>query len=333
MCGEGLWSYWRHWKKDVFDAVNEGWEPLRFCLFVPYNLYSGDKLSVEVVLANEGILKSGEYTATVAIMGEQGTVYAEKVRFDLDDNQFAVPVFKKEIKLDVPKGKYKLVAELDDAAPRASEIDFKVSDRCDNYIGKTEIYGVGFGDRTRGFLEENGVRVKEWNGECEGVLLVGLVEHETVKRAIDAAENGLAVVFLLRETFSDNTPENSIEAKRVVGDFVKKYYHDWLYHKECVLADREVFKGFNCGLALLREFEGVFPGHIFKTDITPDYPICPAFQTGYFAVQDAYMLAYAMFGQNFGKGRVFFNSLELLEKLGTPVADRILSNLVKFLAK
>ena len=35
----------------------------------------------------------------------------------------------------------------------------------------------------------------------------------------------------------------------------------------------------------------------------------------------------------YGKGRVFFNSLELLEKLGTPVADRILSNLVKFLAK
>ena len=333
MCGEGLWSYWRHWKKDVFDAVSDGWEPLRFCLFVSHNIYRGEPFSFEAVLANENILKSGEYSGTVAITGDQGTVFYKKFKFCLDDALFAVPVIKEELEIDLPKGDYKFVIELDDAAVRGSEIDFAVKDKRDNFVGNAEIFGIGFGNEVKTFLEENGVKVNEWNGECQGILLVGKVDHSLVKRAIDAAENGLIVFFLSKDIFFDAVPANTEEAKRVVGDFLRKYYHDWLYHKECVLADREVFDGFNNGLAVLRDFEGVFPGHVFKTDITPDYPLCPVFQTGYFAVPKAYMLAYAMFGQNFKKGKVFFSSFEIIDKIGNPTADKILSNIVKYLAK
>lgn len=333
MCGEGLWSYWRHWKKDVFDAVTEGWEPLRFCLFVPCNVYSGDSVPVEVVLANEGVLKSGEYTASVAIVGDRGCEYVERIKFELDDSLFAVPVYNGSISVDLPRGNYKVVVELDDGAPRASEIDFRVFDRRDNYVGNTEIFGLGLNDKTKEYLEGIGVAVKQWDGESNGTLLVDSAESADVKSAIDAAEKGLSVFFLSKDTFLDTKPENMGEARRVIADLNRKYYHDWLYHKECVLADREIFDGFNCGLAVLREFEGVFPGHIYRTEITPDYVVCPAFQTGYFAVEDAYMLAYAMLGQNFGKGRVFFNSLEIRNKIGSPVADKLLSNVIKYLTK
>lgn len=333
MCGEGLWSYWRNWKKDMFDAVSDGWAPLRFCLYVSHNIYSGDPITVEAILANEGILKNGEYTARFAIAGENGTVFSDAVKFELDENEFAVPVLKRTLDIKLPKGKYTFFIEMDDAAPRGSEIDFHIKDRRDNYIGDATVSVVGFRQDAKRYLEDNGVTVNEWSGEDCDILLVGKVDPDTVNKAIDAAEKGASVIFLVRECFSDDVPEATEAARRVVSDFTKKYYHDWLYHKECVLVDRDIFDGFGNGLALLRDFVGVFPGHIFKTEITPDYPICPAFQTGYFAVEGAYMLAYAVFGQNFGKGRVFFSSFEILDNIGHPSADRILSNIVKYLNK
>ena len=42
MGGEGLWTYWRDWKPATFDAVVDGWSPLRWCLFAdPLHIYAG----------------------------------------------------------------------------------------------------------------------------------------------------------------------------------------------------------------------------------------------------------------------------------------------------
>ena len=71
-CGEGLWSLWRRFKPEVYDAVCDGWAPLRFCLFAKSHVYSGKEFEIEAVLANEGVLAEGTYTADFAIVGEEG---------------------------------------------------------------------------------------------------------------------------------------------------------------------------------------------------------------------------------------------------------------------
>jgi len=32
--GEGIWTFWREWKPGVVDAFQDGFAPLRWCLFV-----------------------------------------------------------------------------------------------------------------------------------------------------------------------------------------------------------------------------------------------------------------------------------------------------------
>lgn len=333
MCGEGLWTYWREWKPEVFDAVTDGWAPLRFCLFVSHNVYRGDPVEIETVLANDGVLESGKYTAALAIVGEKGTVYSERVAFSLDEDEFAVPVIKKQLDLDLPKGKYKLVAELSDAAARGTELEFSVCDKTDNYVGGVSVAILGLGANTRRYLEENGATVTPWDGGKCDLLLVGDADKNTVNRAVDFAENGGTVLFLSPEIWADKENGTVDAARRVVNDLSVKRCPRWLYHPECVLADRDVFAGVGHGLAVLRDFGPVFPTLGFATERTPDYSICPMFATGYYSAETAYMLVHSVMGYRYGRGKVFFSTLDLRHNLGYPTADRILSNFITYLNK
>ena len=52
MTGEGLWTYWRRWKPLTFDAVADGWSPLRWCLSAgPMHAYAGQPLVVTRLLS------------------------------------------------------------------------------------------------------------------------------------------------------------------------------------------------------------------------------------------------------------------------------------------
>jgi hypothetical protein len=62
MTGEGLWRFWRDWKPGVFDAVCDGWAPVRWCLFAePGHTYLGRPVALEAGLANEDTLHPGTY--------------------------------------------------------------------------------------------------------------------------------------------------------------------------------------------------------------------------------------------------------------------------------
>jgi len=70
LTGEGPWTLFREWKPSNFDAVRDGWSTLRWCLFVePLHAYSGRTMTVEAVLANEDVLKPGEYQAKFRVFG------------------------------------------------------------------------------------------------------------------------------------------------------------------------------------------------------------------------------------------------------------------------
>ncbi len=63
----------REWKPEAFDTLQDGWAPVRWCLFVePMHGYSGRPLRIEAVLANEDVLPPGEYPVAIRVMGPDG---------------------------------------------------------------------------------------------------------------------------------------------------------------------------------------------------------------------------------------------------------------------
>ena len=72
MTGEGLWRFWRDWKPGAFDAVCDGWAPVRWCLFAePGHTYLGRPVTLEAVLANEDTLRAGIYPVQFRVLGSK----------------------------------------------------------------------------------------------------------------------------------------------------------------------------------------------------------------------------------------------------------------------
>ena len=319
MCGEGLWSYWRRWKPEMFDAVSEGWAALRFCLFATPNVYRGEEIEFECVLANDGVLKSGEYTADFAVTGEDGVIAVFSETFVLDGGEFAVPVMKRRMSLDLPEGKYKLEASLKEGSPAATSTHFYVIDKA-LHSSCGNITLCGFNSHEAGRFE--GLA----DIADSGTVLVNSADKEKIEELLGRAERGETVVFLNAEIFNDSENMNAVRA--AVPDLEITHHRDWLYHKEYILYDRELFRGLGRGLMELLRFRDVFAHTSFTTERTPDYIGCPGFWTGYYGVHLGYGLTYALMGFNVGRGRVIFNSFDLISMLGTPVADRLITNLL-----
>jgi hypothetical protein len=75
MCGEGLATTFRELKPHVADDVAAALAPVRLCVFTSaQNLYQGDDLRVEVVLASELDLGDAELPVTVQFYAPDGSV-------------------------------------------------------------------------------------------------------------------------------------------------------------------------------------------------------------------------------------------------------------------
>lgn len=329
-CGEGLWSYWRQWKPEMFDTVSDGWAKLRFCLFVSHNVYEGEPFTVEAHLANDSALGSGEYTAKFAITKNGAPVHCFSESFTLDGNELAVPITKRTLDIELSAGDYELCAELDSGAARANRLPFSIKERVDGMANGCTASALGLNENTKALMKQAGVAISEFaDGDTPSVLIVGDASASEVKNAISAAERGSKVLFLEWRTLE---PEGAIaEARRIVPDLSLVTCWDWLYHKEIVLNDRIVFEGVGNGLAVGRDFTREWAKTAIKTDTTPDFPIAPAFETGSHKVDGSYYILHAAAGYSFGKGSVFFNGFEIQRNIGSPTADRLLINMIKYL--
>ena len=331
MCGEGLWSYFRRWKPEMFDAVSEGWAPLRFCLFAEPHVTRATDFEIEAVLASDGVLPTGTYTADFAIIGEIGVVETFTESFALDASQFAVPIMRRTLALDVPAGKYRLVASLREGAPMANETSFILSDPADlPRLDGISVSAVGLGADVLELLRRLGAEVSA--EASSGLILVGSADAETIRNLLAAAEAGATVVFLDAEVFLNAEKLALLAPVAEHLELNRSEMWDWLYHKEFVLADREVFAGLGSGLLELPRFGEVFPHPAFRTPTTPSRVICPGFQTGYYAVPGAYALFHALAGFSLGQGEVVLNSFAICDHLSHPAAARLLANLIGVLA-
>jgi len=132
-CGEGPISFLHDLKPGAVDAIRTGFAPLKWNLFVePWHAYCGGTVHAEVVLANEDVLPPGCYQVEVVIFGpNQEVVLREIVPLQITETEepFALLVWKKDVKLDGPAGRYRLTASfVSGAAAVDGEAVFQVSD-------------------------------------------------------------------------------------------------------------------------------------------------------------------------------------------------------------
>lgn len=315
MCGEGLWSYWRWWKPGMFDVVSEGWAKLRWCLFATENVYAGEQAEFECVLATDGVLASGEYHAHFTVSRDGEIVERFDASFNLCGDDFATPVVKRKITASAGSGKYEIEAMLDEGSPVANTVYFYAYDK----PNKTQkrVCGVGI----------DAEFIKKRTDEADGFIVVGKVESAEVRELLAAANEGAIVAFLDGETLEN--ADNLTELRKVLPDLRIENHRDWLYHKEYILADKQVFKGLGDKMMELTRFKGTFPHKSIHTAITPDDVICPGILTGFYGVDGAYESFFGALGVRVGRGRVILSTFEILDKLGSPVAATLLNNLIE----
>ncbi len=231
--GEGTWTFWRELKPGIVDALNDGWAPLRWCLFVePSHVYAGRKFKIEAVLANEDVLKPSDYPVTLRIAGKPGIVWEKKVTAQIpapakgQNGPLAVSVYCGEIKLNVPAGEYEFAASMDrNGAPAGGRLKFYVTDqKCFPKVDST-VTLFGMDKRIEKWLTARGVRCKPFTGKASSrreVILVGAQANirkdaAAWRQLAERMARGSTVVFTSPDSFR-RAPASNLGDFDVVSD-------------------------------------------------------------------------------------------------------------------
>jgi len=336
--GEGLWSFWREWKPGAFDAVSDGWSPLRWCLFAdPMHGYSGRTFAVEAVLANEGVLAPGAYAATFRILGPAGVAWEKRLTIRVDD-ALASPALKASVRIDGPAGEYIFAASLDaGGAPTGGRLRFHLSREDELPRLRASVRTWGLHAKATQWLAAHGVRCQPLDLERQPrqreLILIGVPDlaerqAENWTRLLERLARGSTAVFLDARVFQNGDDRTFWLPLTTRGRWFP--FYDWLYHKECVARRHPVFAGLQGPGVLDMDYYGpVIPHDLYEGLETPDETMAAAFATGHCHYATGYGCGLLMAGYRFGAGRFLLNTLPVLAHLSAhPAADRVLLNLV-----
>jgi hypothetical protein len=339
MTGEGLWTYWRKWKPATFDAVADGWSPLRWCLLADsMHGYIGRPLVIEAVLATEEALKPGDYPARFRIFGPRGVVWEKAVTVTIPDPApLAVPVLRETITLAGPAGQYTLAANLErGGAPTGGRLTFHLSDQQElpELKGEALLWGIESG--AAGWLAAHGLNCRPLEADTPGKLvLIGKplapeADPSGWARLAERLTQGATLLFLSSHPFHDNPAALAWLPLQNHGRCTS--FNDWIYHKECVAKRHPVFAGLQAPGVMDMDYWGpVIPHDIFEDQDTPGETLAAAFATGHHTRPTGYACGLIIAVYRHGAGRFILNTPLVLEQVDQhPAADRLLTNLIRY---
>ncbi|MEI6071694.1 MAG: sugar-binding domain-containing protein [Verrucomicrobiae bacterium] len=227
-CGEGPITFLRDLKPGAVDAIRTGFAPLKWNLFVePWNIYRGGTVHAEVVLANEDVLPPGSYQVEVGIFGpNQEAVLREIVPLQIAETEepFALPVWKKDVKLDGPAGRYRLTATfVSGAAAVDGEAAFQVSDPALMPEVNVEVALWGEDPELATWLKESGVACRPFapgaSSDREVIVTSGnrVVSRSLLEEFSRRVRQGATAVMLTPEVVQSNdSPSASMPTRWTV---------------------------------------------------------------------------------------------------------------------
>ncbi|HEX4487845.1 MAG TPA: hypothetical protein VH088_16335, partial [Terriglobales bacterium] len=344
MTGEGVWRFWRDWKPGAFDAMQDGWAPVRWCLFVePTHAYLGRPIKLEAVLANEDALRPGDYPALFRAWGPNGIAWERKTNIHIpgtvkgQDSPLAVSVLKEEVVFPGSAGTYEFVPYVEKGiSPPETSWEFHLTDPASLPRLNTKITAWGLPDNVAAWLKSHGVSVVPFGAAAEAnreLLLVGDVSGQSQasqwKELASHVARGSTAIFLAPQAFQhekDPTARLPLAKKGRVYEF-----QDLLYHKECVAKSHPVFEGLQGkGVLDMYYYGPMWPHYLFDGQETPTEVVAAAFATGY-STPGGYAAGVLLGAYEFGAGRFVVNTFPVLDHIDQhPVADRLLLNLIQY---
>jgi hypothetical protein len=343
--GEGLWTFWREFKPGIMDALQEGWAPLRWCLFAaPMHAYAGRPVKLEVALANENALAPGTYPACLRVLGPKGIAWEKKLDVVIplpavgEDGPLAVRVFSEDVTLSGPAGQYTFAATLErGGAPAAGRLSFQVCE-APKATAPLAIAALGLDKRVQTWLESRQIRItplEQAPADARQVILVGNAPMSGVTQALRAdllrrIAQGSTAVFLDPGVFKkEKDPLGWLPLKNK-GQLT--YFSDWLYHKECVAKRHGCFAGLAAPGIMDWDYYGPVISHLFfEGQGTPEDVAATAFAVCHSSRPDGYAAGVMLGGYGFGSGKIILNTFHILENVDQhPAADRLLLNLLAY---
>ena len=343
--GEGmLSSTFRELKPGVIDAMFDAFAPLRWCLFVePVQVYCGQPVRIEAVLANEDMLSPGDYPVRFQVVGPQNaSVFDQTVTVTIADSKtgpepkFATPVLDEQVAIDGPPGKYRFFAAFQkNAAAAGGDVEFYAADAAGMPEVKNDVVLWGDDPKLASWLDANDITTREFDPSADvsrNVILVGAnpppAKAEAFRELAKQIARGSHAVFLSPEVFheeEDRTRWLPLANKGTLADLPV-----WLYHKDDWAKIHPIFERLPAGCVLDHTFyREILGAKAFAGQDVPSEVVAGAINTclGYSSG-----LSLAIY--NLGEGRFTVNTLRILENLGTdPVAERLLRNMLNYAAR
>jgi hypothetical protein len=345
MTGEGLWTFWREWKPGIVDALQDGWAPLRWCLFVgPLHGYVGQSCRLEAVLANENVLAPGDYPARFRVSGPGGTLWEGRLEVHVptpqtgEDGPLAIPVLCEEVNLNGSPGTYEFAASMEQGgAPAGGRLRFRLSESVAQAHPRTKVTLWAVEPHVERWLKDHGMPTRHFEEpvpDSREVILVGepangpgspAAWRELARRMA----RGAVVLFLSPTAFRRG--DNPVAWLPLASKGRCYAFNDWLYHKECVAKLHPIFEGLQAKGIMDWDYYGeVIPHYLFDGQDTPEEVIAAAFAVSY-PCPGGYASGVLLGAYRFGAGRFFVNSLRVLENVGLhPAADRLLLNSISY---
>ena len=358
--GGGLWQFWRNWKPGALDAIQDGCSPLRWCLFVePTHSYAGRPFSVEAVLANEDVLRSGEYPARFRICGPTGIVWERQADVRVspvatgENGLLAVPVMNQEIVLNGPAGIYELVANLEQGgAPLGRSWQFYLSDAAALPWVNQTVTLWGIDQKVANWLKAHGVACERFAMSVPSrreIILVGDLSKagsaaSEWKELARRMARGSVVLFLSPAAFQREKDPVGWLPLTTKGQ-CPKFPDVSIYHSECVAKAHSIFDGLQPKGIMDWDYYGpLIPHYHFQGQGPPDDVVAVSFAVGHGNIRPGGYASGVLAGSYrcsvrpdsdrlLGTGMFILNTFPILENVDLhPAADRLLLNLINYAA-
>ncbi|MFH0760306.1 MAG: glycoside hydrolase family 2 TIM barrel-domain containing protein [Bacteroidota bacterium] len=346
MSGEGLTTTFRELKPGTVDAIFEGLAPLRWCLFAePGNIYSGEKVKLEVLLANEDALPPGDYPVLIQIVGpDNQQIYRYNDTITISSTQngieppLVMPVFSEELPIEGPAGEYQLLATLEQGgAPTCGKEIFYVDDPDQMPAIETEVTVWGVDTLLTNWLAKHHIKNHPFTAKKQKtreIILVGIHPPEVndtltaFTSLMQHIARGSYAVFLSPEVFRRGT--NRVGFLPLEKKGVLSTMDSWLYLKDEWAKHHPVFEGLPAGGLMDHQFyRELIPENVWMGQEPPDEAIAGAIK----ASQD-YSSGLMMSVYPFGSGKFILNTLLIRSNLDIhPAAERLLINLLNYAAR
>jgi hypothetical protein len=341
--GEGLWTFWREFKPGIMDALQDGWAPLRWCLFAePMHAYADSPVKLEAVLANEDALAPGAYPVALRLLGPDGVAWAENRQMVIpkpelgEDGPMALPVFSGEITLPATPGEYTFAVTLQHGgAPAGGRLVFHVSEEPASIPLAVAVSLVE--PPVQEWLRSRGIQLvalEAASTNLAGVILIGNwtesnVQPETRKEVLRRVAQGSVAVFLAPTAFKKGDDAEGWLPLKNKGRLTA--FPDWLYHKECVSKKHPFFEGLQPAGVMDWDYYGpLISNRFFEGQDTPEEIAAAAFAVCHSSRPDGYAAGTMLSVHGFGGGKLVLNTFRILENVDNhPAADKLLINIIK----